>query len=210
MKPGATQLDLEWRDYYNLLARTRWFQRFMAEMDNCQHYFEEYESLVNMRDAPEGKRVLAYVAGFAGTAGAFCSTRPAREFKRLITSDARRLKLLSNYLDKIPAKGAVGLDSAERVSRAVLDRFDGVGLGCWTRLLVVKRPDVFIAVNAGSRLRLRRYFGSSPKDVRSYFQLVGTVHLYRWYKSPPPQNARQLDAWKQRAALLDTIFYTPR
>jgi HKD family nuclease len=213
LKSGGTQLDLEWRDYYERLGETDWLESWTSEMRKCQHYFEEYESLANMRDASVGEPVLTYVAGFAGGAGAFCSTRPAREFKQLITSDVRGLKLLSKYLDKIPAKDEedeVDLRSAERVSRAVLDRFDGVGLGCWTRLLVVKRPDVFIAVNAGSSKRLRAYFGSAPKDVKPYFELLRKVHRYRWYQSPPPGSRRQLEVWNQRAALLDTIFYTPR
>lgn len=173
-KANQLDLDLDWRAYYELLRRTECLPLYTEEMRRCQAYFAQYGSLAEMREAPDDEPVLSYVAGFGGNAGAFCSTRPARDFKQLIKSDAHRLRQLSKQLDKIPAEGHVDLRKAQLVTRNVLDGFDGVGLGCWTRLLAVKRPDVFIAVNSASisAQRLRR---SNPTSncLVPYTSIVG-------------------------------------
>lgn len=206
--------DLDWADYFDLISSKdgargiRVFANttansYIHESKRCQAFLFK-NSLGSLKDDP-----LAYVAGFGSESGYFGGTFSAGHFKHIVKSRGRSLRQLSDLLDRIPRRGPIDLELAEKVSQKALG-IPGVALGCWTRLLIAKRPDVFLPINKGSRTKMRESLGPVPAKVSSYFNLLRRIQASPWWRAEPPRSVKQRDVWERRVALLDAVFYTPR
>ena len=92
--------------------------------------------------------------------------------------------------------------------------FDGkkFGLSLLTRLLALKRPDVFVSWNAGSQRKLRHELLLKPtldnRDFERYWvKLIERVRDAPWHSSHRPNGHLQGELWDSRVAILDVIFY---
>lgn len=124
---------------------------------------------------------------------------------------------LSDALDFVPLMGAVTQDDYDRYCKAFIAAFDQDGrvggLPTATRLLAMKRPDVFVCIDSANRKDLCEHFGVSPSttNLENYWQrIIETMHGDAWWRNPQPSNAADAEIWLGRAALLDAIYYTPR
>lgn len=85
------------------------------------------------------------------------------------------------------------------------------GLGTATRLLAMKRPDVFLCVDAQNLKKLAEDVGiESPGQLdyeRYWDEVVERLMQSPWWQSPEPSNALERAAWNARASMLDAIFY---
>jgi hypothetical protein len=119
---------------------------------------------------------------------------------------AERPAEIGGILDKIPAKG-------RPTDAQVIDYLDaataihGVSLATATRLLIAKRPDVFLSVNSASRDRIREIFGSAPTTSDRYLQLLKRIWSFPWFKAPEPDHQHELRIWRVRVAILDAVMY---
>ena len=109
-------------------------------------------------------------------------------------------------LDEIPFEGVV---DDKRIIRSVesLCELRGVGLAVATRLLTVKRPDIFVSVNDASRRRIAAVFGWSPITPDSYLELLHEIWSLPWQLTSPPNDALERRVWNYRVALLDAVLY---
>jgi len=88
-------------------------------------------------------------------------------------------------------------------------RVRGVALGTATRLLCMKRPDLFLPANNASVVNIARVFGTIPNTAEKYLRLVETIWKFPWFSASKPAEASSLRIWNARVALLDAIFYEP-
>jgi hypothetical protein len=78
-----------------------------------------------------------------------------------------------------------------------------------TRLLAMKRPDVFVCVNNGNKASLAEalHFAPSTLSLDNYWErVIEPIRLAKWYNAPRPEGA-DAEAWDCRAALVDAIHY---
>ena len=129
----------------------------------------------------------------------------------------KKPKGLSDALDFIPLVGAVTQDNYDEYCKAFVNAFaeDGRvgGLPTATRLLAMKRPDVFVCIDSANRRDLCENFGVSPNStsLKNYWQrIIEPMHGDAWWRHPQPRNPADAEIWSGRAALLDAIYYTPR
>lgn len=119
----------------------------------------------------------------------------------------------STALDAIPPKGAVTKDQYDTFIKEFVKGFpDGRhGLATATRLLSMKRPDVFLCVDAKNKKKLAQDVGMVRADKLDYgrywTEVVERFQEAPWWKSPPPSGGNEAKAWHARAAMLDAIFY---
>jgi len=123
---------------------------------------------------------------------------------------------LSDALDCIPLAGLVTQGDYEKFCEKYLAAFDQNGriggLPPATRLLAMKRPDVFVCIDSANRADLCQNFGVSPSttDLDNYWQrIIEPMQGDEWWRHPLPTNAADAEIWLGRAALLDAIYYTP-
>lgn len=124
---------------------------------------------------------------------------------------------LSDALSCIPLLGVVTQGDYDRYCETFVGAFDQDGhiggLPPATRLLAMKRPDVFVCVDSANRRDLCANFGVSysTMDLGNYWQrIIEPMHGDAWWRHPQPRKSADAEIWLGRAALLDAIYYTPR
>lgn len=210
---SVESLQMNWERYYNVLLAQenrlpfiRVFQdypSYSVELSRTQAVFQKYERFADA--PPDDRRLLMGLAGkSSGSSGLIGSMGPARFAKQLVKNAPQKV---GRHLDKIPLEGEISLSLAGKVLHG-LTEIHGVKLGVATRLLAVKRPDLFVSVNNGSNpqlaVLLRR---RKVTSVEHYLQLLETVWQLDWHRSPMPADPQQQQAWQRRAALLDSVLY---
>lgn len=143
----------------------------------------------------------------------FGSMQGSGVFATLILNEP---ELLSRALDLIPPEGYVDESLYETYCEAFDQSFEGQPrsgrLPVASRLLAMKRPDVFAAVNGKNRDGICGSFGvaSSTLNLSNYWErIVLPIQNSEWWCHPRPRDPLEGRIWDNRAALLDSIYYEP-
>lgn len=145
---------------------------------------------------------LMFVMGMGDSSGLLGNMSVAGNAKSLVSNHPDRI---APWLDRIPLQGDVSA-----VLPDVLDgmtSLHGISIGVASRLLVAKRPDVFVSVNNGSRTQLIRAYGKNITTVPHYLEFLRAVWATEWFNSVRPSDPDQQFIWDHRAALLDAVLY---
>lgn len=138
------------------------------------------------------------------SSGLLGSMQPAGYAKGIVNQNPGQIGYV---LDRLPLDGPVSLSEAA----ALLDeltQLKGVKIGVATRFFSVKRPDLFVSVNNGSRPQLAALQnGRQVTNVERYIELLTEVWATEWHRSERPADAREATLWDRRAALLDSALY---
>jgi HKD family nuclease len=208
------ELCVSWPDYYRLLitqerrplasgGEIRIFDHsegsYLQEVENCQAAFESSASFAQI---PLEERKL--VSGWGKrTYEWFGGMRGAGEFKRLTGQSP---EIIAKHLDKIPLEGVVSLETVETYLTGITT-VNGIGVATATRLLSVKRPDLFLSCNTANQAGIKRIFNLTARSTKHYINLHKQIWSLPWFNSSPPHNLDEWRIWKARVALLDAILY---
>ena len=139
----------------------------------------------------------------------FGSMTGAGTFYGLINKEHEAFSLA---LDEIPLTGEIRKEHYDRYiteyKKAYPNGRDGIGTA--TRLLSMKRPDVFLCVDSKNLDKLAKDVGmiKAGLDYERYWEeVVLRLMASPWWQSPEPKNATEKAVWRARAAMLDAIFY---
>lgn len=142
--------------------------------------------------------------------GWFGSMQGSGSFTNLI---AARDSRIAKAVDCIPRRGPITRADYDRFCELFTSAFaDAARTGRYptaTRLLAMKRPDVFVCVNAGNKGSLAEalHFAPSTLSLGNYWErVIEPIRLAQWYNAPRPEG-RDAEAWDCRAALVDAIHY---
>ena len=146
----------------------------------------------------------------------FGSTRGAKGLHELLQHTP---SLLDDALSAIPLEGEVSeADYKEFVKRytaafATLDKAKA-GLFAATRLLAMRRPDVFMVLTASKVDALCQGLGLvklKPTDFSRYrVDIIEALHRQPWFKSAQPEDATELELWNNRVVLFDLFFFVDK
>ena len=92
--------------------------------------------------------------------------------------------------------------------KAFPDGRDGIGTA--SRLLAMKRPDIFVCIDKKNKSRMCNDFGIKVSDMsyeRYWDELICRIQDSVWWQSEAPKKGLKRDIWNGRTALLDCIFY---
>lgn len=144
--------------------------------------------------------------------GWFGSMRGAGTFAQLI---GQKSAALGDALDAVPKRGAVTeaqFDAYVKAFTAAFSRKKRTGgLATATRLLAMKRPDVFVCVNRGNKASLAEALSFAPStiDIDNYWErVIQPIQQAPWYNSLRPAGPN-MELWDARVAMLDAIYYEP-
>ncbi|CAA7391795.1 phospholipase D family protein [Chryseobacterium fistulae] len=137
----------------------------------------------------------------------FGSMRGAGKFSKLINDNN---ELISFALDEIPLDGPVTKTNYD----CFLDHFKmvlpGNYLATSTRLLAMKRPDVFICYDNKNKDALCRDFGIIRNDMdheRYWNEIILRIMDSEWYQKPDPKDEMERKISMARSAFLDSLCY---
>ncbi|WP_156752688.1 phospholipase D family protein [Mesorhizobium sp. WSM3873] len=145
--------------------------------------------------------------------GWFGSMSGAGDFKNRISENDRSL---ARAVDSIPQKGDVTKEHFDRFVRLFINAFANShrvgGVPTASRLLAMKRPDVFLCISnpnidaAASEMG----FAKSTLTLDNYWErVVEVIRASDWYNTDKPETDEG-QLWECRAAMLDAIFYRPK
>lgn len=203
-------LALAWPEYLQLLKnqenRTpaiRVFQdgpSYTRELDQIAALFKQRPHVADM--TPSERSLLLGLPGHStGLIGSMSAARFAKE--RMRDQPAS----IGAHLDTIPLRGPVPTTLIVKVLDGLMG-LEGIKLGVATRLLTVKRPDIFVSVNKGSSPQLATMMAQPKiKTTTQYMQLLHAVWQLPWYQSVRPNDPMEAKTWDRRTALLDAVLY---
>lgn len=144
--------------------------------------------------------------------GWFGSMKGMGDFASLIIHNDPHMALA---IDSIPQSGEVGRRHfevfAQHFEKAFEQRDRTGGYATASRLLAMKRPDIFLCVCSPNISKTSDAMGFSKSTLKlsDYWdKVVEVIRLSEWYnadKPGKPDNA----LWEYRAAMLDAILYEP-
>lgn len=137
----------------------------------------------------------------------------ARVFANSIKIE-NRIESLSNALEHIPLTGTILRENYFDFLNSFIDknRSWGYGVATVSRILSMKRPDVFFCLTKGNGRLLYKDFGISKEikthDYERYWdEIIERIHKSDWFDSKKPKDKIQEELWNNRVAMLDAIFY---
>ena len=144
--------------------------------------------------------------------GWFGSMRGAGDFMNRIAENDESLAMA---FDVIPLRGEVSRADYDRFADLFVKAFENSdrtgGVATASRLLAMKRPDVFLCISNPNRTQASRQMGfaKTTLDLETYWdRVVEVIRASNWYTQPKPDN-RHGRLWECRAAMLDALFYSP-
>jgi len=130
----------------------------------------------------------------------------------------KRIKDNNNYisqaLDEIPLAGQITRLHYKRFLRYYQKAFKGTkwknNLATATRLLAMKRPDIFVCLDSKNRARLCEDFGIAKSGLdydRYWDEIIERIYDFEWWINPIPKNKKEQEVSKARTAFLDSLYY---
>lgn len=137
----------------------------------------------------------------------FGSMKGAGIFKNKIKENDRNI---SKALDQIPLSGQITKKHYENYIKYFKKTFTGNYIATATRLLCMKRPDIFVCFDSKNRSALCKDFGiiQSEMDYDRYWDdIVERIYDSDWWQNPNPKNNTEEKVNEARAAFLDSLYY---
>lgn len=175
---------------------------YLQTAEHAQTLFSQYGKLANMP-----LRDRQFIGGTSDEGGWFGSMKGNGKFGQRLNNNPASLDAA---LDHIPAKGPL--------KKADFDAFVGAyqwkraGVATASRLMALKRPDLFLCVDSKNRSGIAEAFDvsqSSLYDFRGYWDLMQRIWRCAWWRAPQPTQGVERRIWNVRAAILDSIYYKP-
>lgn len=205
----TTRFDLGWEDYVKQLIRAAarnkldLYSGYVGVTEELQKLWVRHGNLATMPREERRK-----VAGLDWNYGYFGGMWGAGRFQQLVNE---RPRLLDKAVDRVPASPAL-------VTKKHFDAFVrnlpalGVAVASGSRLLAMKRPDLFMCVDTANRRRLSETFGFPSARMNTwagYYELHERLWQFSWFKNARPKG-KQGRLWDARVALIDALYYEPK
>ena len=142
--------------------------------------------------------------------GWFGAMQASGSFTQLI---AKQDPKIAKAIDYIPPRGPVTEKDFKQFCKlfeaAFADSARKGGVPTATRLLAMKRPDLFVCVNSENKARLAEelHFAPTTLSLDNYWErVIEPITLAKWYNAPRPEDL-DAEVWDCRVALIDVLYY---
>lgn len=117
---------------------------------------------------------------------------------------------ISKALDEIPYSGQITKAHYNRFLQHFTRVFSGNYLITASRLLAMKRPDIFVCLSSKNKSALCKNFGiiQAGLDYERYWtDIILRIYDSEWWLNPKPKNKTERKVSDGRAAFLDALYY---
>jgi HKD family nuclease len=137
----------------------------------------------------------------------FGSMKGAGMFKKQINDNS---ELISKALDQIPLNGQITKTNYDNFLEYFQTALPGNYLATSTRLLAMKRPDVFICYDSKNNYALCKDFGitrNGMNNERYWNEIILRIYDSDWWQNPAPKSEIEIKISLARSAFLDSLYY---
>lgn len=204
-------LNMSWTEYLNYVMEDPGLKNRILLLETANKWFSEVEHYRHL-DIQKRKAVAGIFKESIDEIDwlHFGSMMGAGYFKnKIINNDKNILKAL----DQIPLKGNITkYHYSNFISYFCKSFTSGSHIATSTRLLAIKRPDVFVCFDSKNKRNLCNAFGikmSGMTYVRYWEEIIERIFDSQWWQKPAPRNELELQISSGRSAMLDSIYYDP-
>ena len=137
----------------------------------------------------------------------FGSMKGAGMFKKHINDNS---ELISKALDQIPLNGQITKTNYDNFLKYFQMELPGNYLATSTRLLAMKRPDIFICYDSKNNNRLCKDFGitrNRMNNERYWDEIILRIYDSDWWQRPAPKSDVEAKISLARSSFLDSLYY---
>lgn len=212
-KVVVSSLDvMTWPEYYKAMLENETFDYIITRLDvlkEARAFFKSYKHFDTMPLA-----VRQCIAGIDGSMGGHSNVEHWQLFGNMVAAGYYKSDIINNAklgkaLDIIPLEGAVSEAQFNEYCQPFFDYYDNP-LACATRLLAIKRPDLFICIDSKNKQILSDILGipKSKMTIQNYWNLfLKRLYASPWYQDNTLAHGIEALAKKYRVAMLDAICY---
>lgn len=207
-----------WDQYASEVRRGRFhfFDGRLSLLKEARELFATMNSFSDMGD--DERRAIAGLLSKGQTIrdggidewGWFGSMKGQGDFTSRINANNQ---YFSDALDAIPSNGEVWKEQFDEYVKLFGKAFEGAshkgGVPTASRLLTMKRPDMFVCVNSENRTKLGGDLGFAPTTLtfdKYWNDVIIPITESNWWQATRP-SGRDGQLWDGRAAMLDSIYY---
>lgn len=205
---GTTILTYSWKEYLELIKQDEHLA-FLDRLRMLKYAHNIFTAHENFLDIEIEARKL--IAGLPNTVdnfhyGWFGTTRSNGIFSQAIRQNSKEF---AKAIDQIPLTGEISRNDFLEYFKVCQSAGFENPIGVSTRLLVIKRPDLFFCLNEANKSGICRDLGISKNiNAEKYWdEILMRIYDTPWFNSPPPKNDKE--AWNGKVALIDCIYYDP-
>ena len=217
--PNSSPMDISWDEFVTAVKNDghHKLEGRLAILERASMLFENQGSFSAM--TPYERKAIAGTYGnkepkLDGLEWPWFGTMFGHgDFKKLVKDSP---DLLSQALQNIPLDGDVCQTEFDafvaNFNSAFKDKAHKGGVATATRLLAMKRPDVFVGLNKANRIGICKAFGSAPTtlSLQNYWaRIIVPMQNSPWWLHQRPREKFAGRIWDNRAALMDSIYYDP-
>lgn len=207
-------LTYSWDKYFKIIQQDK-NQSFKDRLDLLGYVKEFFQNNANFLSIDSEVRKL--ISGLFNNArasqeldyGLFGSTNSNGNFHEKINDGNPRI---AQAIDLIPLIGSVSKHDFLEYNRIFQQAGYKNPIGVATRLLTMKRPDLFFCFNGANKEKICAELGL-PKNLnaeRYWDEILLRIYDTAWFNSNRPQDKIEQKAWDGRVALIDCIYYEPK
>lgn len=204
--------NLTWEEYVQkVMKHSSSVKIRLRILERAHELFKQYRSF---SDIPEEKRkciagIQRELSDMKGVDWGYFGTCSSNgKFKKAIIDNKSKLV---KAIDEIPLFGEVTEKQYKKYCKIWRKEYkEPVALA--SRLLALKRPDLFVCINNRNRKALCNEFAISQSslNLESYWvEIVSRIQSSIWYKDRS-KSADNNNLKSYMAAMLDSIYYTPK
>lgn len=158
-----------------------------------------------------------WVAGLPNNTGDhhyawFGTTKSNGRFAQAIGQDSQEF---AKAINQIPLSGEISRNDFLEYIEICKSAGYKNPMGISTRLLTMKRPDLFFCLNSANKPKICNELGISSAqnpsiNAEKYWdEILMRIYDTPWFNSPRPKQKEAQQAWLGRVALIDCIYYEP-
>lgn len=203
-------VSLDWIDFYKTVSNEYFFENRLKALQIIQDLFS---SVSHFKDISIEDRKL--IAGMPNKSklgkdidwGIFGSMKGSGTFKKQIILNNINI---SKALDQIPTSGQISKFQYDRYIEYFKKAFAGNYIATSTRLLAMKRPDVFYCLTSKNKKHFCKDFGIAYSSINydTYWEkIIEVIRISEWYLNPKFKTQIEEKVCNSRAAFLDSLYY---
>lgn len=208
----APILNMSWKEYLRKVKddKNHGLDERLEILTKAQQMFATHKHF-NVFSTEDRKAVAGFSTIQEIDWGLFGSMKGAGDFKHEVNSNN---KYISLALDQIPLEGSIKKAHYE----SFVDHYEKVSstrnwIATSTRLLAMKRPDVFVCLDERNRKKLCEDFGIVQVNMnysRYWNEVIERIFDSEWWNVPCPMDDLGKKIYGGRSALLDVLYYEPK
>ncbi|WP_373753575.1 phospholipase D family protein [Neisseria weixii] len=208
-------LTYSWPDYLKTIQRDK-HHDFLGRLDVLAYVKRHFQEYANFLDID--LEIRKFIAGLPNHAPTkldyawFGSTNSNGNFSKKISNENQEF---AKAIDMIPLSG--NISRADFVEYSQICKSAGYvnPVGVSTRLLAMKRPDLFFCFNGQNKEKMCKELGikniQNIDGERYWDEILQRIYDTPWFNNKPFTNDKiEIQAWNNRVALIDCIYYEPK